>query len=798
MNEELFSPAASQASTCPHLGLREDPNAVALIPTAIHRCYARNRPFAPDLEHQETFCLRAGHGACPHFRPVTSESALKAEPSRPRWMKRVGRLLSPTRLAAAVVSVLLVVLAVQAYHLMALTGATFTTPLVEEVPTSVPTVSLLPTPTPTPPRASPTAAPAQANTAVSFDRFVTPTPVPGGEIFAISPQPGDAGWWSTQGERPNHLGDSFLYVGQYGGQSYIAGVRFDLSRVPRGAAIVDAQLRLTGLRADRFSPDVPGTWLVQLIAEADVPELPTSTFLQFYAAPASITLFPQLTQADLAEGRSNVWNLDGNIRAWLTQQLLDGATTLTLRIISSIPAGESLFAWDSGLGPESGREAPLLLLNVGPPPTATPPLPTRPVVVATLTPAPGNALTAVAAAQTATAEASLFGTPTPIPYQIVTPTPTPANLATVQAIAYQLNLPPVLVDTPQPANAATATEIAAYATAVALTTGTFTPVPTNYVTPFIYYPSPPAENVATAAARVIMATAAAQRGDPTATPLPYNAVPAIYIYATETPANQETAVAQIQQRNADAITTGTPTPTPFNLVVITRVPPPTPTPIPLTVGLDALTPTPTATPTRVVTAADLAQFSGKILFLSDRAGGGEPTTWVMDPATGSVLAMVTDRQLHRLAQELILPYSPDGRQKAIVEADNRGELQIKVLSLEYGTKQQLTNYQSVYFDVLTYDPAWSPRGDLIAFVSNNSGGDEIYTVDPQGQNIVRLTFNDWEWDKHPTWSPDGSQIAFYSNRETQRKQIWIMDADGSNVRNLSNSPYNDWDPVWVR
>jgi TolB protein len=64
--------------------------------------------------------------------------------------------------------------------------------------------------------------------------------------------------------------------------------------------------------------------------------------------------------------------------------------------------------------------------------------------------------------------------------------------------------------------------------------------------------------------------------------------------------------------------------------------------------------------------------------------------------------------------------------------------------------------------------------------------------------MQRLTWNAWEWDKHPTWSPDGRQIAFYSNRYIGRRQIWVMNADGTDVRNLSDNPYSDWDPVWLK
>ena len=85
-------------------------------------------------------------------------------------------------------------------------------------------------------------------------------------------------------------------------------------------------------------------------------------------------------------------------------------------------------------------------------------------------------------------------------------------------------------------------------------------------------------------------------------------------------------------------------------------------------------------------------------------------------------------------------------------------------------------------------------------MTNRNANDEIYikTMDPSDQQQRRLTVNQWEWDKHPTFSPDGSQIVFWSNQTTGHKQLWIMDVDGGNRSILLNSPYNDWDPVWIK
>ncbi|MEM7125488.1 MAG: hypothetical protein AAF702_04125, partial [Chloroflexota bacterium] len=53
------------------------------------------------------------------------------------------------------------------------------------------------------------------------------------------------------------------------------------------------------------------------------------------------------------------------------------------------------------------------------------------------------------------------------------------------------------------------------------------------------------------------------------------------------------------------------------------------------------------------------------------------------------------------------------------------------------------------------------------------------------------------WDRHPSWSPDGTQIVFFSTRGGNA-QLWIMDADGRNQRQLTNLRNEAWNPVWVK
>jgi TolB protein len=73
----------------------------------------------------------------------------------------------------------------------------------------------------------------------------------------------------------------------------------------------------------------------------------------------------------------------------------------------------------------------------------------------------------------------------------------------------------------------------------------------------------------------------------------------------------------------------------------------------------------------------------------------------------------------------------------------------------------------------------------------------IYTMNRDGSEITQLT-SDGEF---PQWSPDGSSIVFVRwiggiGSFGARRQIFVMDGDGSNVRQVADTPYDDSDPAW--
>ena len=85
-----------------------------------------------------------------------------------------------------------------------------------------------------------------------------------------------------------------------------------------------------------------------------------------------------------------------------------------------------------------------------------------------------------------------------------------------------------------------------------------------------------------------------------------------------------------------------------------------------------------------------------------------------------------------------------------------------------------------------YVARYSPDGRQIAFWSNRDGNEDIYVMNADGSNARRLT-NHPASDSSPTWSPSGTQIAFASDRAGgATPQIYMMNAaDGGNVQRLT-------------
>src|SRR5262245_3571660 len=84
--------------------------------------------------------------------------------------------------------------------------------------------------------------------------------------------------------------------------------------------------------------------------------------------------------------------------------------------------------------------------------------------------------------------------------------------------------------------------------------------------------------------------------------------------------------------------------------------------------------------------------------------------------------------------------------------------------------------------------------ERIAFDANRDGNSEIYTMNADGSNQVRLTTS-FADDGGATWSPDGARIAFESRRDGN-PNIYVMNANGSNQIPLTTGFADDGGPAW--
>lgn len=145
-------------------------------------------------------------------------------------------------------------------------------------------------------------------------------------------------------------------------------------------------------------------------------------------------------------------------------------------------------------------------------------------------------------------------------------------------------------------------------------------------------------------------------------------------------------------------------------------------------------------------------------------------------------------------------WSPDGT--SIVYrfwTDTAGGL--RVVNIADGSTRTLTEGYDNF-------PMWSPRGDVIAFSRLAHGEFDIYTIRPDGSGLKQLTQAPGN-DSHPAWSADGAFILFSSSRLGFRDEaalfdipqpygeLFIMNADGSNQRTLTDNRWEEGTPAWV-
>jgi Tol biopolymer transport system component len=226
-----------------------------------------------------------------------------------------------------------------------------------------------------------------------------------------------------------------------------------------------------------------------------------------------------------------------------------------------------------------------------------------------------------------------------------------------------------------------------------------------------------------------------------------------------------------------------------------NVPQPTPTPSPSPVPTDtpAPTPVPTNTPAPTPVPTDTPsptphplQSNGPIVFQSTRTTSGKSAIFAMDPDGGNVVQLTHNDT----ANDSNPSISGDG-QHIVFNSDRDANVEIYSMNPDGSNQTRLTNNPAN-----DQEPQFNFDGTKIAFWSNqdatppgNRNGNEIYTMNADGTNVVRLTTSQRN-NRRPTWSPTGTKIAWSNDvgRNTGDSEIWTMNADGSNPVQLTFDP----------
>jgi TolB protein len=185
----------------------------------------------------------------------------------------------------------------------------------------------------------------------------------------------------------------------------------------------------------------------------------------------------------------------------------------------------------------------------------------------------------------------------------------------------------------------------------------------------------------------------------------------------------------------------------------------------LAFGFAFIWPSIEGTQTQSDTLRLLAGLSGKIAYFSAPDEGGGAELYIIN-ADGTNRTKFFGKALVSNPK-----WSPDGKQIAFTYYQP-GVSQIWIMDANGSNTAKLTPNSSLFLGA----PSWSPDGKRFTFEGKRDTHSAVYTINIDGSNLTQLT-PDGVNNFHPVWSPDGQQIAYISDDSGWK--IYLMRVDGS-------------------
>lgn len=151
----------------------------------------------------------------------------------------------------------------------------------------------------------------------------------------------------------------------------------------------------------------------------------------------------------------------------------------------------------------------------------------------------------------------------------------------------------------------------------------------------------------------------------------------------------------------------------------------------------------------------------------------------MDIVTGSLIQL-TDRLGNVNGPEI----SPDGK-SIVFKLSTPTSNELWLMDRDGSNQRRIPNASG-------WDPTWSPHGNYILFASDAQGGVQLYRIRPNGSDLQKISSLPAIRGRSD-WSPDAQFIVTYSGQPWNR-DVYIMNADGSNARMLSPTGGNSQGP----